>query len=90
MAQTIGLVQKLIIMPELTSNQALACVWIGPTPANAELLMVNRLDTDSSHAGAFKNSIVDALVTALVSRREVVADHGDSDALITSLTIEPA
>jgi len=90
MAQTTGLVQKLSIIPGSGSAAAMACVWIGPTPDNTELLLVQRLSTTSAQAGAFKNSIVDALVTALVSRREVVATHGDSDALITTLAIEPA
>lgn len=86
MAETVGLVQKLSVL----SSVAWACVWIGPTPDNTELLSVIRDSSDAAHVGAFKNSIVDGLVTAQVARREVVATHGDSDALITSLAIEPA
>ena len=95
MAETTGLVQALSIVPDLSivpgiGSQAVACVGIGPTPADTELLFVRRDNTDSVQAGAFKNSIVDALVTALVNRREVKATHADDDAKITKLSIEPA
>ena len=89
MAETAGLVQKMAVIPG-TGNTATGCVWIGPTPSNTELLAVQRRSTDSDHVGAFKNSILDALATALVSRREVVAIHDDGNALITSLRIDPA
>ncbi len=87
MATTTGLVQKLTILPG--SSVSMACVWIGPTPSDTELLSVQRSSTDASQVGAFKNSIVDALATAMVSRREVTVGHGDSDAIITSLVIDP-
>ena len=86
MAETAGLVQKLTVIP----SSALACAWIGPTPANTELLYVKRDAGESPEAGSFENSMVDALADAVVSRREVVAIHGDSDARITSLRIDPA
>ncbi len=83
--ETTGLVQRLHII----SGIGLACVWIGPSPTNAELLYILRNNSDTAEVGAFKNSIVDTLVTAQVSRREVVATHGDSDAEIFNLKIEP-
>lgn len=89
MAETKGLVQKLKIIPG-AGNSSFACAFIGPSPTNTELLLVLRENTDSAHAGSFKNSMVDALATAMVGRREVVAVHGDTDALITGLRIEPA
>jgi hypothetical protein len=89
MAETAGLIQKLQILPG-TGNTSYGCVWIGPTPANTELLFVSRKDSDNAHTGAFKNSMVDALATAMVARREVIATHGDSDAIITMLRIDPA
>lgn len=86
MAETAGLVQKLTVIP----GAAMACAWIGPTPTNTELLFVLRDSADSVDEGAFKSSIVDALMTAVASRREVVAIHGTSDAEITGLRIDPA
>jgi len=90
MAQTAGLVQRLTVVPGLTSAESMACVWIGPTPNNTEVFLIRRDTSDSAHLGAFKNSMVDALTSALVDRREVVAFHAEADAEITSLTINPA
>ena len=84
MAETVGLVQKLIVLP----NSATVCTWIG-TPANAELLWVQRDTSEPPEQGSFENSMVDALVAAAVSGRKVVASHPDNNARITSLTIEP-
>jgi hypothetical protein len=86
MAETAGLVQRLTVLPDA----ALACAWIGPSPTNTELLFVARTGSDSAQQGAFKSSIVDALMTAVASRREVVAIHGNSDAEIIGLRIDPA
>lgn len=86
MAETAGLVQKLTLLP----GSSMACVWIGPTPTNTALLFVMRDAAESPEVGSFENSLVDALVTAVVGRREVVAIHGDSDSRITSLRIDPA
>jgi hypothetical protein len=86
MAETAGLVQRLAVLP----GSATACAWIGPTITDTELLFVLREAGESAASGAFENSMVDALTAALVSRREVVAIHGDTDARITSLRIDPA
>lgn len=83
MAETTGLVQQLLI-----SEYAWACVWIGPNPTIAELLLLVK-DDNSPSVSAFKSSILDALTTAMVYRREVVAFHGDNDSYITNLRIEP-
>jgi hypothetical protein len=85
MAETAGIVQRLTLIPE----SALACVWIGPSPANTEALFVKREDNDPPGDAALKISIIDALSAALVSRHEIVAIHGDEDARITSLRIDP-
>ncbi len=90
MAQTQGIVQRLTIAPLEGLTVAIACVWIGPTPTNTELLLVLRRNSDSPQGGAFKNGIVDALATALVGRREVVVTHDDTDSEITQLSYEPA
>jgi hypothetical protein len=82
MAETIGLVQRLSILTDTTS-----CVWIGPTPDNTEILIV---DNDGTASDAnFANSMIHALASASTNYREVVAVHGDSDSIITSVRIEP-
>jgi hypothetical protein len=82
MAETIGLVQRLSILTD-----TITCVWIGPTPDNTEILVVSN---DGSTADAsFANSMTHALASASTNYREIVAVHGDSDATITSVRIEP-
>ena len=90
MATTTGFVQRVTILPLLAANIALCCVWIGPTPSNAALLLIRRENTDSDHAGSFKATMVNALVSAMVNRQEVIVTHGDSDSLITTLRVEPS
>lgn len=82
---TTGVVQKVTVLPGV----ALACAWVGPTADNSELLYVLRDNNESDAEGAFENSMVDALVAAAVSQRQVVAFHGNNDARITSLRIDP-
>ena len=82
MAETIELVQRLSILTDTTT-----CVWIGPTPDNTEILLVTN---DGSTADAsFANSMIHALAAASTNYREVAAVHGDTDATITSVRIEP-
>ena len=83
MAETTGLVHRLSI-----SEDRWACIWIGANPTITELLLLGK-DDDSPSVSAFKSSILDALTTAMVYRREVVAFHGDDDSYITNLRIEP-
>ena len=88
MAQTTGLVQRLTIIPALGSV-GFCCVWIGPSPTNSALLFVQRVASDSAPAGDFKTSMVDGLVSAQASRREVRVGHGDTSSEITSLEVYP-
>jgi hypothetical protein len=90
MAQTTGLVQRINISPDLTTFTSAACVWIGPTISNVELLMVFVDNNDPSRIAIFRSGLVDALVSAMVNRHEIVAFHGDSDSIITDLRIEPS
>jgi hypothetical protein len=82
MAETTGLVQRLSI---LTND--VTCVWIGPTPENAEILLVS--NDGSTLDASFANSMIHALAAASTNYRQVVAVHGDTDATITSVQIEP-
>lgn len=84
MAEATGLVQRLNVLPSI----ALACVWVGPSPTNAEIFYVLRDSSDSPATGAFLNSMVDALAVALVSREEVVIIHGNNDARIDAIRIQ--
>jgi hypothetical protein len=82
MAETTGLVQQLTVL-----SPTAACVWIGPRADNAELLVVTN---DGSTAGAaFAGSLIQVLATASTNFRAVAATHGDTDATITALRIDP-
>ena len=82
MAETTGLVQRLSILSATT-----ACVWIGPTPNNVELLVVT--NDGSTADSAFAGNLVQILAAASTNYRAIVATHGDSDSKITSLRIDP-
>ncbi len=82
MAETTGLVQRLSILTDTTT-----CVWIGPTPDNTEVLVVS--NDGSTLDATFSSNLIFALAAASTNYREVVAVHGDSDATITSVRIEP-
>ena len=83
--ETTGMVQRVTIIP----GPAVACAWIGPAIDNSELLYVLRDGSETDAEGAFRNSIVDALVCAAVSDRAVTAIHSSNDAQITSLRVDP-
>lgn len=86
MAETTGLVQRMTVLA--ASGQAYACAWVGPSPNNTELLVVPGDRSDPPHVGAFKNSMADSLVTAYLTRQEVVAEHDGST--ILELRLEPS
>jgi hypothetical protein len=82
MAETTGLVQQLSVFAG-----PLACAWIGPTATNTEVLVIS---SDGSAAStAFAETVIQTLSAAATNYRAVVAGHGDSDAAITSLRIDP-
>ncbi len=81
MAETTGLVQRLSI------GEAFTCVWIGPTATNTELLVITN---DGSTANStFAGTLVETLAAASTNYRAVVAIHGNTDAKITALRIDP-
>jgi hypothetical protein len=86
MAETAGIVQRLHVSP----GGSFACIWIGPTPTNTELLFVEHRSGEPAWTATFQSSMVDALASAVVTRREVVAIHGATSARITALRIDPA
>jgi hypothetical protein len=82
MAQTTGLVQRLSIL-----SPTAACVWIGPRANNAEVLVVTNSGTSADVA--FAGSLIQMLTAASTNFRAVIATHGDADAKITALQIDP-
>ena len=82
MAESIGLVQRLTVV-----SPTLSCVWIGPTPNNTELLLVSN---DNSPADiAFAGNLIQTLAAAATNYRVVSAFHGDNDAKITAVRVDP-
>jgi hypothetical protein len=81
MAQTIGLVQRLKVTPP----PILAWVYIGATPIDTDLLVVLQPHSAGPEDAAFNASLVDALSTALVSRQQVIATHGNNDIEISAI-----
>lgn len=81
MATTTGLVQLLSVA------SGAACVWIGPRADNAEILTVSSDGTSADTA--FAGSLIQMLTAASTNFREVIATHGDNDAKITALQIDP-
>ena len=88
MAETAGQVQRLTILPLVSSS--LACAWVGPHPTSTEVFWILRDNADNAAVGAFKNSIVDALTSAYVTRQEVTVQHADDESEISSLSFEPS
>jgi hypothetical protein len=84
MATTIGFVQRLTI-----TNSGVTCALVGPAPTNVTALLIQLSSGDSASVITGKSSIVDGLTTAMNSRQQVQAVHGDSDANITGLTVGP-
>jgi len=79
---TNGLVHKLNICPApvlgFSPDASVAVAWIGPIPADVELLAVRLRNTDPPYVSEFKNRIVEGLHAALLNLRNVEAWH-DSD-----------
>jgi hypothetical protein len=73
MAITSGYVQRLTILAS-----GLTCAFIGPAPTNTTALIVQPASGDTAAVLAWKSS-----------RQQVQATHGDTDSLITGLTVGP-
>ena len=81
MIVTSGLVQKLTIL-----KTGYACVLIGPDPTNVEALSISKVNGETTTDLTWKNSMVNALVTAMATRQQLQLKHGDTDPEI--LTVE--
>lgn len=87
METTTGRVHRLMVIPG-TGDESKACAVIGPSWSSAEVLFIRRRCTDLDHTGALKNSMIDALATAVASRLSVTATHGSTSSEITALQID--
>ena len=85
MPSVTGLVQRVLIDSSGTQTNT-ACIFVGPSPANTELLLLKRNLADPPNIGAMKSSMLDALTQALGNRREVVVTFVVNDG-ITSVEI---
>jgi hypothetical protein len=85
MAVTRGFVQRL----KVTDTSIPAWVYIGPSPADTELFIVQFRAGISSGEIAAGGAMIDALGAALTSGREVQVTHPDGSADITSVQLPP-
>ncbi len=85
MTTAIGLVQQLKWNPSIYALFA----WIGPTPANTQLLYVLFRQTDTSAELSIKSNLGYGLMLAQLYEAQVTAVHGNMDSEITSVTIGP-
>jgi len=82
-AETQGLVQRL----KLTDTQILAFAYIGPSPTDTELLIIESAVGEPPDEAAFRGALAEALSAALSSRQQVIASHDDNDIRITLLQV---
>jgi hypothetical protein len=80
MPSVTGFVQRVLI-DSSGSQTNTACVFVGPSPANTELLLLKRYAADPPNVGAMKASMLDALTQALGNRREVVVTFVVNDGI---------
>ena len=85
MAVTTGLVHRVKLIP----GNFRAWAYIGPAANDTTLLLVEAGDPDNPTEVAFRASMAEALSSALVSRRQVNATHGDNNATITQIEFVP-
>jgi hypothetical protein len=74
MPVTTGLVQR-IFVDSGDAGAVQACVFIGPTLANVELLLLRREAAEAPPVADIKSVMLDTLIQALTARREVVVEH---------------
>jgi hypothetical protein len=63
------------------------CFNVGPAPTNTELLSISIAANDSAAIVAYKTSMSEALFTAMVARRSVTVTHGDTDGIISAVSL---
>ena len=86
MALTIGLVHSLST-GAAGGTVIEACAHIGPAPGRVEIMALTRQVSEPARMDAFKVSMLNLLIQAFASGREVVVGHEDSDAYILSVEL---
>lgn len=86
MPTIIGYVQSLDIIAGSTYAKA----GIGPTPSDTELLVIISESTDDTRDLLIKSAMIDALSTALATRREVTAVYDEDDNRIQIVQMDKA
>jgi len=71
MPSVTGFVQRVLMDTSGTQTNT-ACIFVGPSPSNTEILLLQHKNTDPPNLAAMKISMLDALTQALAARREVV------------------
>ena len=83
MARVTGYVQSMYIDP----GAEFAKVAIGPSPTDAQLLLVMMDSSDTAQELAVKTALLDMFSTAYASRREVTAEYSATDSQVSYFEI---
>jgi hypothetical protein len=81
MPSVTGFVQRVLMDTSGTQTNT-ACIFIGPSPSNTEIVMLLHNSSDPPNVGAMKTSMLDALTQALAARREVVVTFVVNDGVV--------
>jgi hypothetical protein len=82
MPTTTGFVQRITLL----QASRIACVWVGPSPNLAEVLMLSMTSSDSEHHLQRKRATIDALSEAQIAGRQVDVLHPDNSAEIEQVS----
>jgi hypothetical protein len=82
MPTTTGFVQRITLL----QASRIACVWVGPSPNLAEVLVLSMTSSDSEHHLQRKRATIDALSEAQIAGRQVDVLHPDNSAEIEQVS----
>lgn len=80
MAATTGFVQRVTL-----ASGPMACLWVGPTPDNADLVFIEVRTTDTDLDIVFKQAMIAFLVQTQVTGRQVTVEFSDTSAEVTTV-----
>jgi hypothetical protein len=87
MADTRGTVNRLTVIHD---GSPLACVWIGVSPTNSEILYLVPGTNRPPYWHAWENSLLNGLAAAAESGCQAAVVHLDNDAEILGLRLTPS
>ncbi|MBW4671085.1 MAG: hypothetical protein KME60_27590 [Cyanomargarita calcarea GSE-NOS-MK-12-04C] len=82
MPTTTGFVQRITLL----QASRIACVWVGPSPNLAEVLVLSMTSSDSEHHLQRKHATIDVLSSAQIAGRQVDVLHPDNSAEIEQVS----